>query len=71
MSVYYRRVKPGFRENLGAGLAALGAAAGVAAGTFYLVRLFLAREPIESRRRDPSRNEPPGSDRNRRSGLED
>lgn len=46
MSVYYRRRSPGTRVNLGAGLLALGAATGVAAVTFYLVRLFLAREPL-------------------------
>ena len=53
MTIYYRRTTPGTRENLGAGLAALGAAAGVAAVTFYLVRLLLAREPIASGPRDP------------------
>lgn len=46
MSVYYRRTTPGARENLGAGMAAFGVAAGVAAVTFYLTRLFLAREPF-------------------------
>lgn len=43
---YYRRTTPGTRENVGASLAAVGVAAGVAAVTFYLVRLFLAREPL-------------------------
>jgi hypothetical protein len=47
MSRYYRRTTPGLRENLGAGLVAIGMAAGVAAASFYLVRLFLAREPLE------------------------
>jgi hypothetical protein len=46
MSQYYRRKKTGARENMGAGLAALGIAAGAAAVTFYLVRLFLSREPL-------------------------
>lgn len=48
MSPYYRRKKPGVRENAGAALAALGLAAGVAAVTFYLVRLALSREPLVS-----------------------
>ncbi|MFC1791889.1 hypothetical protein ACFL0I_05460 [Gemmatimonadota bacterium] len=48
MSRFYRRTKPGVRENLGAGLLAAGLAAGVASVSFYLVRLFLAREPLES-----------------------
>lgn len=48
MTVYYRRTRPGPRENLGASLAALGLGAGVAAATFYLVRLFLSRESFSS-----------------------
>ena len=48
MSRFYRRKTPGARENLGAGVAALGIAAGVAAATFYFVRLFMAREVLES-----------------------
>ena len=48
MSRFYRRTKPGARENLGAGLMAVGLAAGVASVSFYLVRLFLAREPLET-----------------------
>ncbi len=47
MSVFYQRSKPGLRENLQAGLVAAGLAAGVAAVSFYLVRLFLAREALE------------------------
>lgn len=47
MSRYYRRTKPGPGENLRAGLVAAGVAATVAAVSFYLVRLFLAREPLE------------------------
>jgi hypothetical protein len=46
MSGFYRRTNPGIRENAGAGLAAFGVAAGAAAVTFYLVRIFLAREPL-------------------------
>ena len=46
MSRFYRRTDPGTRENVGAGLAAFGVAAGAAAVTFYLVRIFLAREPL-------------------------
>jgi len=46
VSRYFRRTTPGTRENVGAGLAAVGLAASVAAVTFYLVRLFLAREPL-------------------------
>ena len=47
MSRYYRRTTPGLRENLTAGLVAAGLTAGVAAVSFYLVRLFLAREPLD------------------------
>jgi hypothetical protein len=46
MSPYYRRRKPGLKENLEAGVLAAGLAAGVAAVTFYLGRLFLARDPL-------------------------
>jgi len=46
MSPYYRRRKPGNRETGGAALAALGVAAGVAAVTFYFVRLMLCREAL-------------------------
>ena len=48
MSRFYRRTKPGPGENLRAGLVAGGLAATVAAVSFYLVRLFLAREPLDS-----------------------
>ena len=47
MTRFYRRKEPGPRETLGAGLLALGLATGVAAVSFYFVRLFLAREPLE------------------------
>jgi hypothetical protein len=47
MSRFYKRTRPGLGENLRAGLAAGGLAATVAAVSFYLVRLFLAREPLE------------------------
>lgn len=59
MSPFYRRTRPGVRENLGAGLVAAGLALGVASLSFYLVRTFLAREPIE-----PS----PGASAGRRNG---
>lgn len=62
MSIYYRRTSPGPRENLGAGLAAVGAAAGVAAVTFYLVRLILTREPLSSGPPGSDPAGPPGSD---------
>jgi len=48
MSRFYRRTKPGLGENLRAKLVAGGLAATVAAVSFYLVRLFLAREPLDS-----------------------
>lgn len=47
MTRYYRRTSPGPRENMGAGAVALGLAAGVAAVTFYLVRLMLTRAPLD------------------------
>jgi len=47
MSRYYRRTEPGPGENLRAGLIAGGMAAAVAAVSFYFVRMFLAREPLE------------------------
>lgn len=48
MTRYYRRTDPGKAENLKAGLVAGGLAAAVAAVSFYFVRVFLAREPLES-----------------------
>ncbi|MGD8362095.1 MAG: hypothetical protein PVJ04_11775 [Gemmatimonadota bacterium] len=47
MSPFYRRTTPGLRENLGAAVVAAGLAVGVASVSFYLVRTFLAREPLE------------------------
>jgi hypothetical protein len=47
MSRFYRRIEPGFGENLRAGLVAGGLAAITAAVSFYFVRMFLAREPLE------------------------
>lgn len=47
MSRYYRRTSPGARETLTAALVSTGVAVGVASVTFYLVRIFLAREPLE------------------------
>lgn len=41
------RVPPGRRDNLGAALAAGALAAGVGVLTFYVTRLFLAREPLD------------------------
>lgn len=49
MSPYYRRTTPGTRENVTAALVSAGLAAGIASVTFYLVRTFLAREPLEPR----------------------
>ncbi|MGW8266122.1 MAG: hypothetical protein ACWGSQ_07120 [Longimicrobiales bacterium] len=54
MSRYYRRTTPGVRENWGAGLVAAGLALGVASLSFYLVRAFLAREPLEPVPRGPA-----------------
>jgi hypothetical protein len=47
MTRYYRRKKPGPGENLRAGLVAGALATSVAAVSFYLVRIFLSREPLE------------------------
>ena len=46
MSRYYRRTTPGTRENLSAALVAAGLAVGMASISFYLVRIFLSREPL-------------------------
>jgi hypothetical protein len=54
MSPFYRRTTPGFRENLGAATVAAGLALGVASVSFYLVRIFLSREPIEPLPRPPA-----------------
>ncbi len=54
MTRFYLEREAGTRENLGA----LAVTLGVAAVTFYVVRAFLAREPVESGGRvpnDPSR----------------
>jgi len=47
MTTYYRRTETGPGENLKAGLVAGAAATTVAAVSFYLVRIFLSREPLE------------------------
>jgi len=47
MSPFYQRTAPGPRENWSAALVAAGLALGVASVSFYLVRTFLAREPLE------------------------
>ncbi|GMR12345.1 MAG: hypothetical protein BMS9Abin29_0534 [Gemmatimonadota bacterium] len=44
MTRFYIEREPGTRDNVGA----LAVTLGVAAVTFYLVRAFLAREPVES-----------------------
>ncbi|MGD8319862.1 MAG: hypothetical protein PVJ02_05395 [Gemmatimonadota bacterium] len=41
------RTRATVRDNVGAGLAAFALAAGVGAATFYLVRVLLAREPLD------------------------
>ena len=48
MTRYFRRTEPGVGENIRAGLVAGAVAGSVAVVSFYLVRLFLAREPLES-----------------------
>jgi len=66
MSRYYRRTDPGSGENFRAGLVAGALAGSVAVVSFYLVRLFLTREPLEpldpsapvgERSGEPERNE--------------
>jgi hypothetical protein len=47
MNRYYRRTEPGRRETLSAALVAGSVAVIGAAVSFYLVRLVLAREPLE------------------------
>jgi hypothetical protein len=44
------RVRPERRDDVGALLAAGVVAAGLGAVTFYVSRLFLAREPVDSHR---------------------
>ena len=61
MSPYYVRRTPGLRENLEAGLVAAGVALGVGAVSFYLLRLLLAREPLEPLPTGSSRGELPPS----------
>lgn len=46
MSAVFRRTEPKAKDNFTAGLVAGTLAAGVAAVSFYFVRLFLAREEI-------------------------
>jgi hypothetical protein len=58
MSPYYRRRKPGLKENLEAGILAAGLAAGVAAVTFYVGRLLLARDPLWPLGAESSRESP-------------
>ena len=48
------RNDPDRRETLGAGLVAGAVAAGVGVVTFYLARLFLAREPLDAPPGPPS-----------------
>lgn len=58
------RTRPTTEDNAGAGLAALAVAAGVGVATFYLVRLFLAREPValpEARTETPPDREREGA----------
>lgn len=60
MTRHYRRRRPGTRETIKAAAVAAGAAAGVAAVTFYLTRVFLSREPLPGPRDAPARDERPG-----------
>lgn len=53
MSRYYRRVEKGSRTSVQAGLVAGGVATLAGALSYYLVRLFLSREPL-----DPLTTEP-------------
>ena len=57
MTRYYRRKEAGRRENLGAGLVAAGLATTVAAVSFYLVKIFLSREPLDPVGEGDSRGE--------------
>ena len=56
MSRFYRRTEPGRKENVRAGAVAGVMAGAVAAVSFYVVRLFLAREPLDPKalKREPS-----------------
>jgi hypothetical protein len=46
MTRYYRRIDAGSGENLRAGLVASALAVTAAAVSFYIVRIFLCREPL-------------------------
>ena len=62
MTRYYARKTPGWSDNLAAGLAAGVLSAVVGAVTFYLVRLTLARKPVEPRPL-PSHTQGTGADK--------
>lgn len=49
MTRYHRRRPPDRRETLTAAALAAGVAVGVGAATFYLARLFIARETLGER----------------------
>jgi len=69
MSPYYVRKTPGLKENLEAGLVAAGVAVGIGAVSFYLLRLLLAREPLDALPSQSSRGElPPPSNEDPESG---
>lgn len=59
MTRYHRRRRPECRETVTAAALAAGVAVGVGAVTFYLTRLFLAREPLGER---TDTDEPAGTD---------
>ena len=53
--MHYIRNAPSRRENSRAALVSIGVAVGVGLTTFYLTRIFLARDPL------PRQNERPSS----------
>ena len=61
MRKYYRRKTPGMKENLEAGVVAMGLAAGVGAVAFYLLRILRSREPLDPLPPDPTRGSLPAS----------
>ena len=60
MTPRYIRTHPGRKENAAAAVASAVVAAGVGLVTFYVVRVFLARDTVPELPRDPADSGSPG-----------